>query len=94
MTFEEALIKIKEEKRLTRRHWPKGKFVFLVKGSSFKVNRPPLLGIFKEGTEVDYHPHIDIRYEDKTVGVWHPQTYDLLADDWAIVNDNPVIPGL
>ena len=26
-------------------------FVFLVPGSTFEVNRPPLLGIYPEGTE-------------------------------------------
>jgi len=36
-------------------------FVFLVPGSVFKVNRAPLLGIYPEGTEINYHAHVDMK---------------------------------
>ena len=47
MTFSEALALLKAGKRVQREGWNgKGMFLFLVPGSTFTVNRPPLLGIF------------------------------------------------
>ena len=60
-------------------------FVYLVAGSSFAVNRHPLLGIYEEGTMIDYRPHIDIKGADGSVSTWAPSIGDVLADDWQIV---------
>lgn len=88
MNFSDALIAIKEGKRLSRKGWNgKGMFVFLVPGSNFKVNREPLLSILGEGTEVSYRPHIDLRQPDGAIGVWQPSMGDVMADDWQIVED-------
>src|SRR4051812_44734685 len=55
MTFSEALEQIKAGRLVSREGWNgKSMFIFLVPGSRFQVNRPPLLGIYKEGTEVEY----------------------------------------
>lgn len=65
MNFSQALNAIKVGERVSRSGWNgKGMFVFLVQGSVFKVNRPPLLGIYPEGTEINYHAHIDMRTAD------------------------------
>ena len=86
MNFESALSLIKEGKQLKRSGWNgKDQFVFLVDGSVFTVNRPPLLGLFPEGTEVTYRPHIDMKYQDGTVGVWLASMGDLMAEDWEII---------
>jgi hypothetical protein len=61
-------------------------FLFLVPGSTFKVNRPPLLGIYPEGTEINYHAHIDMRTADGKIVPWLASQTDLLADDWSIVD--------
>ncbi len=61
-------------------------FIFLVPGSTFKANRPPLLGIYTEGTIIDYHPHIDMRTADGQIVPWLCSQTDMLADDWQIVN--------
>jgi len=45
--------------RVRHKLW-KDSFLIYVPGSKFKVNRPPLLGVFEEGTEVDYEAHIDV----------------------------------
>jgi len=56
-----------------------------VSGSHFEVNRYPLLGIFREGTPVDYHPHIDMRLRDGRIVPWLASQVDIFADDWHIL---------
>lgn len=83
MNFSEALHNIKNGSRVQRAGWNgKGMFVFLVPGSTFIVSRPPLLGIYPEGTKVDYHAHVDMRTADGTIVPWLASQPDLLADDW------------
>lgn len=86
MTFSQALIAIKDGARAARSGWNgKGMFVFLVPGSRFNVNRPPLLGIYPEGTEIDYHAHIDMSCANGQIVPWMASQTDLLADDWEVV---------
>lgn len=55
MNFSEALELIKQGKKLSREGWNGNNiFVYYVPGSVFTVNRPPLLGIYPEGTEIAY----------------------------------------
>ena len=83
LTFGEALELLKAGKKAARAGWNgKGMFVFLVPGSNFKVNRPPLLGIYPEGTEINYRPHIDLKGADGSVSTWAPSVSDSLAEDW------------
>lgn len=60
-------------------------FVFLVPGSQFQVNRPPLLGIYPEGTEIRYHAHLDMRTADGTIVPWLASQTDILAEDWIVL---------
>jgi hypothetical protein len=84
--FSLALRYIKTGQRMRRAGWNgKGMFVFLVPGSRFIVNRPPLLGIYPEGTQIDYLPHIDMRTADGSVVPWLASQTDLLAEDWEVV---------
>ena len=86
MNFSDALTHIKAGHRLARSGWNgKGMFVFLVSGSKFKVNRPPLLGIYPEGTEIDYHGHIDMKTAQGQIVAWVASQADLLAADWVLV---------
>lgn len=86
MDFSTALVLVKQGARVTRRGWNgKGMFIFLVAGSTFVVNRPPLLGIFPEGTQVDYHGHIDMRTADGVIVPWVASQSDILASDWELV---------
>lgn len=81
--FAAALRAIKEGRRMARVGWNgRGMFVFLVAGSTFKVNRPPLLGIYPEGTEIRYHAHIDMRTADGQIVPWLASQTDVLAEDW------------
>ena len=96
MNFSEALLLIKDGKKLTRSNWNGNKlhaegkpakpmFVYLVHGSEFEVNRAPLNSIFEIGTKVKYRPHIDLRAANDTCGVWSISMTDALADDWEVV---------
>jgi hypothetical protein len=84
--FPAALIALKRGRRVAREGWNgKGMFVFLVPGSRFIVNRPPLLGIYPEGTEIQYHAHIDMKTATGEVVPWLCSQTDMLANDWIIL---------
>lgn len=85
--FSEALNHLKAGKKVAREGWNgKGMFVFLVPGSVFKVNRAPLLGIYPEGTEINYHAHVDMKTANGQIVPWLCSQTDLLAEDWVTVN--------
>ena len=86
-TFGDALVALKAGGKVARKGWNgKGMFLFLVQGSTFKVNRPPLLGIYPEGTEVNYCPHIDMKTVDGKIVPWLASQTDVLAEDWELVD--------
>ena len=86
LTFSEALSLIKQGEKVARKGWNgKSMFIFLVQGSTFKVNRPPLLGIYEEGTEIKYHAHIDMKTATGEIVPWLASQTDVLAEDWTIV---------
>lgn len=88
LDFSSALRYVKAGKNLQRVGWQgKSKYIFLVPGSTFKVNRPPLLGIYAEGTEIQYHAHVDIHMSDGVVCPYNFPQSDVLATDWQIVED-------
>ena len=88
MTFGEAVELIKQGKLVAREGWNgKGMFIFLVPGSHFKVNRPPLLGIYPEGKEIDYHAHIDMKTAQGYIVPWLASQADVLAEDWIEVKE-------
>ena len=71
----------------------KGMFLFLVPGSTFKVSRAPLLGIYPEGTEIKYHSHVDMKTAQGDVVPWLCSQTDMLAEDWqTLVEYVPVQP--
>ena len=85
MHFGAALQSIKDGNLVRRRGWNgKGMFIFLVPGSTFSVSRAPLLGIFPEGTVVNYHAHIDMRTATGEIVPWLCSQTDMLADDWEV----------
>lgn len=87
MNFGEALERLKAGYRVARRGWNgKGRFLFLVPGSTFTVNRPPLLGIYPEGTEINYHAHVDMKTADGMVVPWLCSQTDMLAEDWVLAD--------
>lgn len=91
MPFGAAIELIKLGFKMTRVGWNgrrsdgSAMYVFIVDGSKFNVNRPPLNKQFPEGTEITYKPHIDMVHADDSVGVWQAVTNDILAEDWKII---------
>jgi len=85
-SFGMAIELLKKGHKVARKGWNgKGMFVFLVPGSHFKVSRAPLLGIYPEGTEIDYSPHIDMKTAQGDIVPWLASQSDVLAEDWNIV---------
>lgn len=83
--FGHALHLVRNGKRVTRTFWgSKDKFIFLVQGSVFTVNREPLLSFYKEGTPISYHPHIYMQTSPQNICVWSPTQVDILAQDWEL----------
>lgn len=83
MPFGTAIELLKQGKQVAREGWNgKGMFLFLVPGSTFKVNRAPLLGIYPEGTEINYLPHIGMKTADGKIVPWLASQTDVLAEDW------------
>lgn len=87
MRFGQALDVLRDGEKIAREGWNgKGMFLFLVPGSHFIVNRSPLLGIYPEGTPIDYRSHIDMKTAQGDVVPWVASQSDLLSDDWVIVD--------
>lgn len=87
MNFGEAISVLKSGGKVSRTGWNgSGMFLFLVQGSTFTVNRPPLLGIYPEGTQIDYRAHIDMKTAQGDIVPWVASQSDLLSDDWEVVN--------
>jgi hypothetical protein len=86
--FGHAMFLLKQGARVSRSGWNgKNMFIFLVQGSTFTVNREPLISILGEGTEVSYHGHVDMRTADGTIVPWLCSQTDMLANDWGVVPD-------
>ena len=86
MNLGQALEALKNGRRVQRAGWNgKGMFLFLVPGSRFTVSRAPLLGIYPEGTAIDYHAHVDMRTATGEIVPWLCSQTDMLAEDWAEV---------
>ena len=86
LNFGDAIEALKAGKKVSRSGWNgNGMFLFLVAGSTFKVNLPPLLGIYPEGTVIDYCPHIDMKTADGKIVPWLASQTDVLAEDWGII---------
>lgn len=83
----QALEKLNENKLVSKSAWlENGKFMFLVPGSTFAVNRPPLNKIFPEGTIINYRPHIDYCLKDGSIEPFVASTSDLLDDTYCEVS--------
>ena len=86
MNFGDALQALKHGQKVAREGWNgKGMFLFLVPGSTFEANRAPLLGLYPEGTEITYRPHIDMKTVDGEIVPWVASQTDVLAEDWCVV---------
>lgn len=83
MNFSQALELLKSGSLLSREGWNgRGMFIYLVQGSRFEVNRPPLNEIYSEGKSITYRSHIDMSTANGECVPWVASQSDLLSDDW------------
>jgi len=83
--FSEALDFLKDGLKVRREGWNgNNMFLFLVQGSTFTVDREPLVSILGKGTAVNYHAHIDIRTTTGEIVPWTASQADLLSEDWLV----------
>jgi hypothetical protein len=89
-SFEQALTWIKQGRKATRTGWNgKGMFLYLVRQDicivdSSNEETKSLIGLYAEGTEIEYSDRIDMRYANGKHGVWTPTHEDLLSNDWIL----------
>lgn len=81
-----AIKQLRNGSKVCRSGWNgKGMWLVLVPGSIVNVTEGrPLAQIFPVGTNVTYHPHIDMKAADGTVFCWNPNQLDMLATDWQV----------
>lgn len=80
-----AVNHMRQGDRVARSGWNgKNMFLFLVPGSTFQVNRRPLLGIYPEGTTINYLSHVDMKTATGEIVPWLCSQSDLLATDWEL----------
>lgn len=83
MNFSEALDFLKQGRRVTREGWNgKDMFLYLVGGSQFNPQRPPLCQFYGADTLIEYRPHIDMKTAQGDFVPWVASQSDLLSDDW------------
>lgn len=88
-SFGSAVAALKQGYKVARNGWNgKGMFLFLVPGSTFQVNRPPFLGIYEEGTEINYCSHVDMKTADGSIVPWLASQTDVLAEDWQTIEES------
>jgi len=86
LNFGLAIEALKKGALVQRKGWNgKGMFLYYVEGSTFNVNRAPLLGIYPKGAEITYQSHIDMKTADGRCVPWFASQSDMLCDDWRIV---------
>jgi hypothetical protein len=88
--FQKALTDLENGNRVRRKGWDDREFLYLVKGSTFQVNRDPLKSLLPENTILSYQSHIDrffVNYADEECAeVWTPSMDDILAKDWILLD--------
>lgn len=86
MDFVAALEILNEGGKVRHSKLPENSFLYLVKGSTFQVSRPPLNSLLPEGTTVSYQAHID-QMTVNPDGTYLSKVYtmtneDLFTDNW------------
>ena len=88
MDFGQILKGLSRGDKFVRTGWNgKDMFIYLVAGSTFICNQPPLLGIYPSGTVIHYQPHIDMKTIDGSCVPWVASQTDILAYDWELVEE-------
>lgn len=85
MDFAQALVAVKEGKRIGRLGWNgKGMFVYYVPGGEYPTQTEVAKKQF--GASIQYNPYLAIKTTTESVSTWVPSINDCLAEDWEILN--------
>ena len=90
MTFGDALIAVKNGKKVRRTGWEReGQFIVYQKGYPNGIpcnkNTAEAFG-YQEGELFKCKPYLMIRLSDGSHEHWNPSQSDILEDDWEIIN--------
>jgi hypothetical protein len=84
--FEEALLALKDGKRITRTGWNAGgMFAYLVPAASYPVQTGAAKEYFGEGAMVPYRAYFALKTVDNDIATWVPSTSDILETDWQVL---------
>lgn len=85
MNFSEALIKLKENKKLQRCGFNgKDMFIYYIPKGKYPARMDVVKGIYEEDL-VPYGEYLAIRTENGEVYPWTPSQADLFAEDWRVI---------
>ena len=79
---------LKTGKAVSRAGWNgDGMFLVYCPSSKIKVDRLPLLGVYSQGTELEFKEYIIMHTADGKVVPWSPSVSDILSNDYFVVNN-------
>ncbi len=82
-----AIEQIKNGKPVARRGWNgDGMFLMYNPESKLTVDRLPLVGVYKQGTEIHHNAYVTLHTADGNMSIWSPSINDVLANDYYIVD--------
>lgn len=85
MNFSEALIELKNKKKLCRKNWNgQNMFIYYVPEGEYPARMEVIKGIY-ENDLVPYGGYLAIKTVDGTVVPWLPSQTDLFAEDWSLI---------
>lgn len=85
LTFSEALIALKEGKKISRTGWNGiGMFAYYVPAASYPAQTEIAKAVF--GDTVPYRAYMALKTAQNDIACWTPSGSDVLAEDWTIVD--------
>ena len=86
LSFGQALEKLKEGKKLSRKGWNgKGMFIYYVPQGNYPPTTNPEQEIINEDGLVPYQEYIAFKTRESTVVPWVASQTDILSNDWVVV---------
>lgn len=84
MDFGKALEAMKQGEMVRRKGWNgKGMFAYMVPANVYKTQTDAAKKMF--GDKVSYNPYFALKTVPGEVSAWSPNTLDILAEDWEII---------
>lgn len=89
MTFSDALIELKNGRKLVRAGWNSGdQYIYHVPAAKYPAMTKVAKEEFGEDADVPYTAYLAIKTVQKTVAPWLASQTDLLSDDWQFAKED------